>query len=198
MVNVSLNLVLAGVLDAVLGTGAPGFFTPIFAQDILGINVFLASNAFVSQATLQLGSNAGFGVTNPQGISGLGAIVPGPLGFTALLETPAVPISVGPNPFELRILARAGAVGNGTFANVGFLNSLEPPTGVDVFDFFDPVSGAPISGYTANAGDWLVNNRFIAGPTQQVPAPATVLLLVAGLLALMVQRRRGLRPAGAR
>ena len=69
-------------------------------------------------------------------------------------------------------------------ATASFENTLELPLDVDVFNLPE--------GYTANAGTYLVNNRFV--PTALAPEPASGVLITLGLLALALgSRRRMLR-----
>jgi hypothetical protein len=72
-----------------------------------------------------------------------------------------------------------------------------PPASADLafggalFNFADP-------GYTVNAGNYIVNNRYVpAGGGNTVPEPATWLLLAAGLCAMAVTRREGRRICAA-
>lgn len=98
--------------------------------------------------------------------------------------TPAQLASIGDVPFALRLDAITGANGSGASARSNFSNTLEFPSGMDVFNL--PV------GYTVNAGNYLVDNRF-ADPNivGAVPEPGTwaLLLFGFGVLSFVVRRR---------
>jgi hypothetical protein len=86
--------------------------------------------------------------------------------------------------------AGVGGSGSPESAASQFSNSFEIPIGIDAFVLPD--------GVTANAGDWLVNNRRV-GAVEGVPEPATWAMMVLGFgLAGSLMRRRAGRSAFAR
>jgi hypothetical protein len=118
------------------------------------------------------------------------------------LESSLVWVPVGvPTNFVMWLEASAGTrFGNppadagkahAAFSSFGSTASFAP--GRNVFGFFD-ASGNPLDGFTANAGDYLVNNRFVIGDdgddggSHTVPEPGSLALLGIGMLGLMVAR----------
>jgi hypothetical protein len=83
----------------------------------------------------------------------------------------------------LQLTTSAGVGGSGSpeSATSHFSNSFEIPIGIDAFVLPD--------GVTANAGDWLVNNRRL-GATPTVPEPATWALMTLGLGSVGAKLRR--------
>ena len=171
--TVSLNLRFAGVLNA----AAAGGFAQ--AQALMTVE-FLA----LRQLQLIHSSSGEFLVRNNGGFASAGTIAPGAAGFDSLLTTPAQLAAIGDVPFALRLDAIASANGSGASARSDFSNTLEFPSGTDVFNL--PV------GYTVNAGRYLVDNRF-ADPNvvSAVPEPGTwaLLLFGFGVLSFVVRRR---------
>jgi len=90
----------------------------------------------------------------------------------------------------VRLQAGAGASGPGSIALSDFSGSFKFPTN-GVFNLPD--------GVTANAGDYLVNNRFIdpLAPAGGVPEPASWALMIAGfgLAGAALRKRRKLAAA---
>lgn len=92
----------------------------------------------------------------------------------------------------MRLGTGAGVAGSGdpTSARADFSNSFDVPLGIDAFVLPD--------GVTANAGDWLVNNRRIDPNATAAPEPATWAMMIlgfAGMGAMLRMRRRRLAVA---
>lgn len=167
--SVSLNLSLSGVLNAAAPNGNAG----------AGVEIDVS---FLGVYALDFNFNPVDGLTIVRSdFGGTGTIAPGGAGFESPLTTVTAIASVGDVPFSLTLFTGAFSVGPGSSARADFFGTLEFPTGIDVFNLPD--------GYTANAGNYLVNNRFVDPNAVGVPEPTTVLLLAAGLAGLMVQRR---------
>jgi hypothetical protein len=108
----------------------------------------------------------------------------------ALLQTNTFSIPTNtPIMLTMRLGTGAGVAGSGdpTSASAEFSNSFEVPFGIDAFVL--------PAGVTANAGDWLVNNRRV-GPTAvgAIPEPATWAMMILGFggagVALRMRRHR--------
>lgn len=170
---VSLNLAFGGILNAGAGAIPPS----------LGVASVVIRVDFITGHVLDISFNSDgdFTLLNFGGFGGTGVIAPGSAGFDSLLTTPTQLLSVGDVFFTLGLSATAGSIGINGSGTSDFSNTLEFPTGIDVFNL--------PPGYTVNAGDYLVNNRFVdpnapAPPTDQVPAPATFALLGVALAGL--------------
>ena len=83
---------------------------------------------------------------------------------------------------EMRLTGRT-YVNSGSTATLDFLHTFGFPSDRPVFNLPD--------GYTANAGDYLVNNRFVgaAAPPAAVPEPGTLTLVGMTIAGLLVRRR---------
>ena len=108
----------------------------------------------------------------------------GPITHAGLVsDVISVPLGT-PVFFEFDLLVDAGASGPDSHGLVDFgSSSVKLPTGTTAFDLPD--------GVTVNAGDYLVDNRFIDPLAPPVPEPATWALLLGGLsVGALTQRRR--------
>ena len=109
---------------------------------------------------------------------------------SALLRSRTVSVPTNqPLLMTLRLGTGAGVSGSGdpTSARSEFSNSFEVPFGIDAFVLPD--------GVTANAGDWLVNNRRVdPDAAGAIPEPSTWAMMIAGFsgmgAALRMRRRR--------
>lgn len=173
--EVTLNVILGGALNAAgpfassVGSGVRGF-------------VLLHGQTF----QFLYDKSSGGVLTGFNDLLGSGTIGP-----DALLHSPTVLVGLhdGSN-FALSLEVGASSVGQFASASSDFSGSFKLPTGIDVFDLPE--------GVTVNAGDWLVNNRFIdpLAPTAGVPEPAAWALMLTGfgLAGASLRRRRELVP----
>ncbi|HEX7944721.1 MAG TPA: PEPxxWA-CTERM sorting domain-containing protein [Phenylobacterium sp.] len=168
--DVSLNLLLDGILSIsgpVAGAGLEGAvqFGGAFDFFRFGLNSF-----------------GGFSIEQ-NSFSTVGVI--GPI-TDAVLTSHVIHVALNsPVNLVVRLQAGAGASGPGAFALSDFSGSFKFPTS-GVFNLPD--------GVTANAGDYLVNNRFIdpLAPTGGVPEPTSwgLMILGFGAAGAMIRRRR--------
>ena len=171
--EVALNLVLGGVLNAAAPSGSSA------GASLRGF-ALLHGQEFEFRF-----DKSGDGVLNQFSDFSL-------VGGTALdarLRSPTVLVGLNePTIFAMSLEVGAGSVGPFASALSDFSGSFKLPTGSDVFVLPD--------GVTVNAGDYLVNNRFIdpLAPTGGVPEPAAWALMIAGfgLAGAAMRRRRAL------
>ena len=131
--------------------------------------------------------NASFSIDPNFPFSSPGFTVTGstnPAAFDARLTTATGSASIDrPYVLEMRMTG-VTYVNFGTTATLDFLHTLGFPSDRPVFNLPD--------GYTANAGDYLVNNRFVSGataPPAAVPEPGTLTLVGVTIAGLLVRRR---------
>ncbi len=106
-----------------------------------------------------------------------------PAAFDARLTTFAGTAFIGqPYLLEMRMTG-VTYVNSGSAATLDFLHTLGFPTDGPVFNLPD--------GYTANAGNYLVNNRFVSAvaPPTAVPEPGTLTLVGMTIAGLLVRRK---------
>jgi hypothetical protein len=170
--STSINLGFAGSLNA----GAPSS-SGAGATVIISVGFIDFSQLFVSYNAL-----GDLTIQNFGSFIGAGTILGG-AAFNTALTTQPVTVTVGQVLFSMQINTFASAGGPSASAHSDFSNTFKLPTGIDVFNL--------PSGYTANAGDWLVNNRFVEAPLAETPLPAALPLFASGLGVLgFVARRR--------
>ena len=173
--SVSLNLTLNGIVNAGAGP-TPG------ANAGAGIEIDVA---FLRNETLDFRYNPTDGlVFSPSNTIASGfTVLPG-VSFDTLLTTTSQSALVGEIGISFSILSSAFALMTGSSATADFLHTLAFPIGMDVFNL--PV------GYTVNAGDYLVNNRFVAEAPGAVPIPPALALFATGLglMGLLGWRRK--------
>ncbi len=187
VVAISMNLDFGGVIDAGSGTpfGSGG--------SVYNFSVAIGSTGYIGRGSFD--TLLGLQVT-PSGLGdSIGAVLPGPTGFFIDLVTPSLTLDFGTLtsitlPVSLGVAVITVASGEGGSATANFGNTLEFARGRPVFDLPE--------GFTANAGDYLVNNVFGEAPPPPpspdpsvIPLPASALLLLAGLGGLGLLRCRG-------
>ncbi len=113
--------------------------------------------------------------------------------------TPAAPGVVGGDAFVEFVLETSADVnvspGENGQVTVDFQDPFSFPTSGPVFNFFDPTTGAPLAGITANSDDGcIVDNRFVCGTAAvaSVPEPNAcgILLLALALTGFVANRRK--------
>jgi len=112
--------------------------------------------------------------------------------MNAALTTQTILLPVGvPFSLEFDLFIITEGLGLDASASADFTHSLDLAFGEALLNFAD-------AGYTVNAGNYIVNNRYVpAGGGNTVPEPATWLLIAAGLCAMGVARREGRRKRAA-
>lgn len=176
---VSLNLAFGGVVNSAAIAAVGGL-----AGAGVDVQVTFLGTRFLS---FSHSGNGAFTLSNPQGLGGTGSILPGAGGFNTVLTTQQQLASVGDVFFSLQLLTQVFTSNIGSSAVADFSNTLEFPTGIDVFSL--------PAGYTVNAGSYLIDNRFIdpnalPPPPNAIPEPSTLALFSLGLLGVAGFRRR--------
>ncbi|HQR22380.1 MAG TPA: PEP-CTERM sorting domain-containing protein [Burkholderiaceae bacterium] len=172
--SASVNLALDGIFD----NSGP------FSVGQLTLKLYLGSSTVpIGELDMLNG-----GVTTINGLS----VTSGALGPVTNAQLLSSSVNLGLNTpifFEIDLLVGAGASGPGSHALIDFgSSSVKLVTGSDAFVL--------PAGVTVNAGDYLVNNRFIdplTPPTGNVPEPASLALTLAALALVIATRRRGAR-----
>lgn len=204
---------------------APAAFVPVRmrfdlggAMEVLGYEGWAAAHAMVQFSVDVPGNNSGYSgntgtwvlrlapennavASNWTVIDGGFSHVGGTLLVDVTLETAEFSVPVG-TPFGLNMYLTAGVLTqhggapsepwptHAAFSNFG--NTASIAIGREVFLLPE--------GYTANAGDYLVNNRFVTangggdnggGGSNGVPEPGSLALLAMGLLGLIGATRKG-------
>lgn len=182
VVNASVNL---GVNFSLGGLGAP------FSESFVNFSGEIEGNVFTMKETHSTNGDSclsaitiGVVITVPFGNCMGTSLIPGNI------TTPIIQLPVG-QPFyvDFELMAHADAVNNifgsaetGQSALFDASNSLDFVAGGPVFNFTDP-------GFTVNAGDYIVNNRYISPISTSVPEPDSLLLFAPGLLLISIVRR---------
>ena len=172
--SVSANLILTGILEAV---------GPVAGASVES-TVTLSGALFDLRLTLDQAGNLS---TSNDFVVDRGTAGP----ITDLqLHTPFVSVFLNsPVHFTLDLQTGAAASGPGSHAQADFNSaSFKLPTGTDAFNLPE--------GVTVNAGNYLVNNRFIDPLAAAVPEPAAWAAMLAGLgiIGASLRRRRALAP----
>ena len=163
--EIAVNLAISGRLNEALSASAS-----VDASVTTGGQTFFFSSSSGPRGVLRND------FTNVTGSTG-GALI------GAGLRSPRVTVTLNDPSFFSLVLGVAAEANSddGASALADFSNSFELPSGSDVFLL--------PQGVTANAGEWLVNNRLVA--VTPVPEPATWAMLIAGfgLIGQALRRR---------
>lgn len=170
--DVRAHVVLHGVMNA---AGDP----TLSAFAAAGVNGFTELGGEVFSFRYSLTSDGAFSGTNSM------SLLSGSL-FDGVLQTPTVRVPLNQAvSFGLFVKTSAVSIFETASAFSDFSGSFKFPTGSDAFDLTE--------GVTVNAGDYLVNNRFIDPlAAQGVPEPTAWALMIGGLglVGGMFRRRR--------
>ena len=165
IVPVSLNLDLDGSLSS--SDGGSSYITGLIAIPGLFSGLF---EQFTGSAGMTL-----------LGLTAIGTV--GPNVVDARLTTRTANAIVDENYVLQLTMTGSTVVNRGADALLDFLHTFSFPSDVPVFNL--------PAGYTANAGDYLVNNRFIDTDTPAaVPEPGTLSLVGLALGGMLIARRR--------
>jgi hypothetical protein len=166
-VLVAANLAFSGTMNATSSANAGvDLFYSLYGPGM----IFSASNTGIARNDFAVAQGSVSGGLNSALLRSSFVFVP--------VDTPiTMTMSLGTG-------AGVGGGGLGASASSRFSNSFEVPIGMDAFVLQE--------GVTANAGDWLVNNRRV-GPTAAIPEPATWAMMILGFggVGYLVRRRRG-------
>lgn len=173
-VLIAANLAFSGTMNATASANAG---VDLFYSLIGPGLIYAASNSGVVRNDFNVAEGSGSGALS-----------------SALLRTGMMLVPTNqPLLMTLRLGTGAGVGGSGSpeSASSDFSNSFEVPFGIDAFVLPD--------GITANAGDWLVDNRRVdPSAVGAVPEPSTWALMIAGFIGmgavLRIRRRRAASP----
>lgn len=183
-VGYSVNYSISGTitLSTLLFPDASGGVRLLYSSGATD-NVVLGSlgvNTDINDQTTPTGIFAGYDPTNPVINVSVSTATPPVLGF---FDNPTF------MAFSLQTSAHADSYpGASADIIVNFEDPFSLPTTGPVFNFFDPTTGLPLTGITANSSDGcIVNNAFMCGsvgPTGSVPELSTWAMMAAGFAGL--------------
>jgi hypothetical protein len=193
----SVNYSISGkiTLSTLLFPDASGGVRLVYSSGTTD-NVLLGSlgvNTDINDRTAPIGIFAGYDPTNPVINVSVNAATPPVLGSFSSDTFVA---------FSLQTSAHADSYpGASADLIVNFQDPFSLPTSGPVFNFFDPTTGLPLTGITANSSDGcIVNNAFMCGSITSpgsVPELSTWAMMLAGFAGIgLAGWRRGRRRAG--